>query len=137
MEFTTNNKKTTKTMKKFKLFVGAMALFAIVAVNVWNATTSLRGSELSVADVEAIANPEGIDGTDAKRTHWVRDDVPVTRYNWQTNRFTEMYDWHCIRGGACERCKKGDHEVLPPSYVPLSKPCIPILEDTPKIKYRP
>ncbi len=47
-------------MKKLKFLVGAVVLFAIVVVNVWNAATTLRGSELSVADVEAIANPEDV-----------------------------------------------------------------------------
>ncbi len=49
-------------MKKLKFLVGAVALFAVVAVNVWNAATTLRGSELSIADVEstvAEAEPGG------------------------------------------------------------------------------
>ena len=44
-------------MKKLKFLVGAVALFALVAVNVWNAATTLRGSDLSLADVEAMADP--------------------------------------------------------------------------------
>ena len=48
-------------MKKFKLIVGAVALFALVVANVWNAATTLTGSDLNIADVEAMANPEGMD----------------------------------------------------------------------------
>ena len=44
-------------MKKLKYIVGAVALFAVASANVWNAATTLRGSELSIADVEAMADP--------------------------------------------------------------------------------
>ena len=50
-------------MKKLKFLVGAVALFALVVVNVWNAATTLNGHELVVADVEAMANPEGQGGS--------------------------------------------------------------------------
>ena len=42
-------------MKKFKLIVGAMALFALVVANVWNAATTFQETELKVTDVENIA----------------------------------------------------------------------------------
>ena len=111
-------------MKKFKLLVGAVALFAVVVVNVWNAATSLRGSELSVADVEAMANPEGIDGTDARKTHWVREHTATKRYNIITGKEDgEFYTWYCVKGGVCEKCKKGEHETLPYSNRPSERAC--------------
>ncbi len=64
-------------MKKLKFLVGAVVLFALAVVNVWNAATTLRGSELSIADVEALAGPEsGGDGTllewfDVPNSTWV------------------------------------------------------------------
>ena len=45
-------------MKKFKFLVGAVALFALVVANVWNAATTLQETELSLADVEALAQME-------------------------------------------------------------------------------
>lgn len=45
-------------MKKLKFLVGAVALFALVAVNVWNAATVVGASELGIADVEATAQME-------------------------------------------------------------------------------
>lgn len=78
-------------MKKFKFLVGAVALFAIVVVNVWNAATVAKRAELNAADIEAIANPEpgnepvlihgslggsylfGPDGTNNKQCYIVED----------------------------------------------------------------
>lgn len=45
-------------MKRLKYIIGAIALLALVVVNVWNAATTLRGSELGIADVEAMAQIE-------------------------------------------------------------------------------
>lgn len=42
-------------MKKFKLIIGAVALFALVVANVWNAATVKTASALNMEDVEAIA----------------------------------------------------------------------------------
>ncbi len=58
-------------MKRLKLIGCLVALFAVVCVNVWNAATSFRGSELSVADVEAMANSEGQDGTGRTDRVWL------------------------------------------------------------------
>ncbi|MBO7568704.1 MAG: hypothetical protein J6T60_16580 [Bacteroidales bacterium] len=49
-------------MKRLKFLVGAVALFALVVANVWNAATTFSGSELGIADVEATvaeAEPGG------------------------------------------------------------------------------
>ena len=47
-------------MKKLKLIGCIVALAAIVGVNVWSATISVQGSDLSIADIEAEAQwPEG------------------------------------------------------------------------------
>ena len=43
-------------MKKLKFLVGAVALFAVVAVNVWNATTVTNASALNIGDVENVAD---------------------------------------------------------------------------------
>ena len=61
--------KNIKTMKKLKFLVGAVALFALAVVNVWNAATTLRGSDLSLADVEAMATPEGMDDVGGYKYH--------------------------------------------------------------------
>ena len=45
-------------MKKLKFLVGAVALFAVVAVNVWNAATTMQTNELDVEDVEFISEAE-------------------------------------------------------------------------------
>ena len=42
-------------MKKLKYLVGAVALLALVAVNVWNAATVMKMSALNVANVENVA----------------------------------------------------------------------------------
>ena len=42
-------------MKKLKFLVGAVALFALVVVNVWNATTVLKKSTLDVSEVEVFS----------------------------------------------------------------------------------
>lgn len=71
-------------MKKLKFLVGAVALFAVVAVNVWNAATTLRGSELSVTDVEAMANPEGRGGTNTGM-FWEYQSIAQIRDEWHQN----------------------------------------------------
>jgi hypothetical protein len=89
-------------MKRLKFLVGAVALFAVVAVNVWDATTTLTGSELRVADVEAMANPEGNPPLIPNVTFWrvwgyERDD----RSGWQKKeceRGEYYYDERCIEG---------------------------------------
>ena len=72
-------------MKKFKFLVGAVALFAIVVVNVWNAMTTVRGSDLSLADVEALANPEGMES----RGFWTRDG---DLFNFRATTTTFTYE---------------------------------------------
>ena len=66
-------------MKKFKFLVGAVALFAIVVVNVWNAMTTFSGSYLNITDVEAMANPEGRGGS-GTGGEWVPGKVEDSRY---------------------------------------------------------
>jgi len=66
-------------MKKLKFLVGAVALFAVVAVNVWNAATTFSGSDLNITDVEAMANPEGRGGSGIGG-EWVAGDVEDARY---------------------------------------------------------
>ena len=44
-------------MKRLKLIGCFVALAAIVGVNVWKATTVIKESELTIEDVEAIADP--------------------------------------------------------------------------------
>ena len=41
-------------MKKFKFLVGAVALFALVVANVWNAATLKTASTLNVEDIENV-----------------------------------------------------------------------------------
>lgn len=73
-------------MKKLKFLVGAVALFAIVVVNVWNAATVVKASGLDVADVEAMAQlPCETDWstlfTDMFRqfdNHWIVKTEPCT-----------------------------------------------------------
>ncbi len=69
-------------MKKLKFLVGAVALFALVAVNVWNAATTLRGSDLDVEDVEAMAvDPEYLYEYSVVGKYsniWWLDEVPCT-----------------------------------------------------------
>ena len=113
-------------MKKFKFLVGAVALFALVVANVWNAATTLRGSELSVADVEAMANPEGI-GSDSPsfKPRWFTCDI---RHEWFTmsgqgidyaaqveNRIITFYRvWDCVRtSNGNNECVAGDHREYP------------------------
>ncbi|MBR2199825.1 MAG: hypothetical protein IKP73_00065 [Bacteroidales bacterium] len=45
-------------MKKFKLIVGAVALFALVVANVWNAATVAKATALNIEDLEALAQYE-------------------------------------------------------------------------------
>ena len=66
-------------MKKLKILVGAVALFAFVVVNVWNAGTSLKSSELALANVEAMANPEGLDDVQGRKDEFERYQCPVTK----------------------------------------------------------
>ena len=76
-------------MKKLKFLVGAVALFALVAVNVWNAATTLRGSDLDVEDVEAMAvDPEYLYEYSVVGKYsniWWLDEVPCT------GKTTEVY----------------------------------------------
>ena len=46
-------------MKSIKLIGCLVAIAAIVGVNVWNATTSVQNSDLSIADIEAVAQLPG------------------------------------------------------------------------------
>ena len=88
-------------MKRLKLLVGAVALFAIVVANVWNAATTLTGSELRVANVEAMANPEGQNDVDGKKK--VPDVYPcyVTRMvTFDSYGRYQLPDGSCIYGPA-------------------------------------
>lgn len=53
-------------MKNFKIYIGAVALFALVAVNVWNATTIFSASELTIDEIEACGGDNG----DRPRLNW-------------------------------------------------------------------
>ena len=83
-------------MKKFKFLVGAVALFALVVANVWNAATTLNTSELDISNVESIAaegDVSGIDDIDKKKDakeEWVRNTYPV-KY-WEFADGTVVYD---------------------------------------------
>lgn len=69
-------------MKRFKFLVGAVALFAVVAANVWNAAITLQETELSLVDVEALAGAEG-------------GVVSNTGMFWEFQSITEIRDeWH-------------------------------------------
>ena len=55
-------------MKKFKILVGAVALFALVAANVWNAATVFGSTELDIPNIERMAEGEsqGINATNGE-----------------------------------------------------------------------
>ena len=54
-------------MKKFKFLVGAVALFALVVANVWNAATTFSGSDLEITNVESIAAEAEDDGIELRQ----------------------------------------------------------------------
>ena len=102
-------------MKDFKIYVGAVALFALVVVNVWNAATTLQETELSVADVEAMANPEGQGGSGAiPGKMWVSTatkTLPGVECNSHADGSREeikhtVYEWYCdLRESGSSNCK--------------------------------
>ncbi len=110
-------------MKKLKILVGAVALFAVVVVNVWNAATTLRGSDLSLADVEAMANPEGMVGTGfSKGGEWITAGIDGLKYfsmsGYQVdyeytcsgNSYIVTYyqNWDCAPRSALFQCNAGE-----------------------------
>ncbi len=100
-------------MKKLKILVGAVALFALVVVNVWNATTVFRGTDLDIADVEAMANPEGIDDVGGFKEHGIKTpqrcsvQVKVVTYNCGAT-VDEGEPHYCVSwpvaSASCVRC---------------------------------
>ena len=86
-------------MKKLKFLVGAVALFAVVAVNVWNAATVFQGTELGIADVEAMANPEGLGGSgSSKGGEWMTADIDGWKYFSMSG--SEVDYWYTISGNS-------------------------------------
>ena len=78
-------------MKKLNLFVGAVALVVIVAVNVCNATDVFSSSELFLANVEALAaGGEGY-GSQEAVPHWFEVDSKVKSRHNKTKTITEFY----------------------------------------------
>ena len=59
-------------MKKLKFLVGAVALFALVVANVWNAATTLGASELDITNVESMVAEGDVNGVDLPRRPGVR-----------------------------------------------------------------
>ena len=88
-------------MKKFKLIVGAVALFALVVANVWNAATTLRSSDLNIADVEAMANPEGMEGHKVRGKEVRKSCYLTYRVNlYQCGVEAIEGNVHCCRAGS-------------------------------------
>jgi hypothetical protein len=99
-------------MKKFKLLVGAMALFALAVVNVWNAATSLNVSELDIYNVESIVAEGDVNsGTSPELkcnvTFWrIWGDERADRSGWKKKECESgcyYYD---------ERCTPGDRYAI-------------------------
>ena len=100
-------------MKKFKFLVVAVALFAVVAVNVWNAATSLKSSALNIEDVEAIAQDieaqeemiRRIRQTEPLPAWWTEvrheyDQRKATCTHYEECRFFESFTYPCDDPGA-------------------------------------
>jgi hypothetical protein len=115
-------------MKKFKFLVGAVALFAIVVVNVWNAATTLRGSDLSVADVEAMANPEGMGGSGSSiGGEWKQGKMEDQRYFTMSGSRVDFHtaytcgsyittfylNWDCVSRSAVFQCTPPETRKYP------------------------
>ncbi len=72
-------------MKKLKILVGAVALFALVVVNVWNAATVKSTSELDISNVESIAAEGDVYGgsgsySGAIITKWIIGNLEDSRF---------------------------------------------------------
>ena len=104
-------------MKNFKIYVGAVALFALVAVNVWNAATTLKGSELRVDDVEAMANTESLEGM---ITQWYEKGGSATSSDGMT--ITIKRKMKCVKVDTeqNERCIPGAKKTITIT-IPLSQ----------------
>ncbi len=93
-------------MKKFKLLVGAVALFALVAVNVWNAATTLKASALSIEDVEAMAQIEEggyYNDPDTYRGAWIEQYA-----YYDSNKFLYIHYEECKAYGCICECNLGN-----------------------------
>ncbi len=76
-------------MKKIKFLVGAVTLFALVVVNVWNAATVKKATALDVEDVEAMAQEsEGQSGLSKNVNRWAWQSLD----NYQTVSTEFVYD---------------------------------------------
>lgn len=87
-------------MKKLKYIFGAVALFALVVANVWNAATVVNASGLDVADVEAMAQePESFtyEGNGMTTVLWSNVNTSVQYWGHKTDvhgGYNYPWDWN-------------------------------------------
>ncbi|MBR4498612.1 MAG: hypothetical protein IKP08_08045 [Bacteroidales bacterium] len=93
-------------MKRAKLIGCIVVLSAVVCVNVWNAATTFKGSELNIEAVEVIAegNVEEISDAEKRGTHWKETYKEAVYSGFQ---LVQVYQWYkCVRGGDWNKCER-------------------------------
>ena len=97
-------------MKRLTLIGCFVALAAIVCVNAWHVATTLHGSDLSIADVEAMAYYEGMGGSSGSSNwlEWV--DIPAStsiyEYGYPFNKTEKEYSQVCLVSFTKNNCDR-------------------------------
>ena len=88
-------------MAKLKIFVGMLALFALVSANMWNAKTTFKTVDLEAADVEYVAEGDVDNAPSSLKKHYDEERYMCNVYSQVTFDSNGCYytpDGTCIHG---------------------------------------